>query len=300
MPNAGHQDHQDQTHPSPRSSGVNECEGEENRGDGVVRSRPFNWTQLVLDTNMKIKGIGTVQYQYTTLERSGDTELFEFSQFSSIEPIAASEPSTKSGGGDSGFHHGSTSQSIDGTCSTNSTAANTAQSAHSNAASNGSDGNDERELMSLRDLKHIMVALRNEEMTHTKLYPPGRVVHIVDTAQWDRNVSEGSVMPSNIVYNSDCGFTSNQEGFRGSGGCVGEIERSEGLEWEGDTGSGGGTFEVLRNGLSVEVICRTEESVAYEADQLTFAELQLSADMFSSHMPTQCLYKLRELFPLTT
>jgi len=104
----------------------------------------------------------------------------------------------------------------------------------------------EHERQLLRDLGHVMTTLRTDVMNHTKLYPPGRIVHIIDKRGWE-----------------ECN------------------ERATGCH-------------------SLEVVSEDQNSVAYLADQLTFSELQLSGSMFSSHMPTACLYKLRDLFPLTS
>jgi hypothetical protein len=155
----------------------------------------------------------------------------------------------------------------------------------------GSEGRSSSPATSLQDLKHIMDALRSEDMVHIKLYPPGKLVHIVDAEVWERALRTKAVDASSPhVFTASSSNMPERE-------AKGQSAPRHYSEW---IGTADDVCVVLNDGSAVEIICRTEESVAYVADQLTFSELQLSADMFSSHLPTQCLYKLRELFPLST
>lgn len=94
----------------------------------------------------------------------------------------------------------------------------------------------------LKPLLPILNHLQLSVMKSTKLFPPGRLIHIVDKVNWNNENK---------------------------------------IEYE------------------FEVIGKDQYSIAYVVDQLYFQEIQLSGNMFSSHLPTEYLLKLRNLFPLS-
>ena len=234
-----------------------------------------NLTKYILDTHERCNR-ESIHYQYATLDNSyTDMEMFEYSQYTTLEPITHMRHRAEC---NTGAH-----------CETQIEEADTMASGAS-PTSHGLDNNDRNvdssasppAPSSLRDLQHIMDCLRCEHMVLDKLYPPGRLVHIVDSDAWERDVAASAVdvVPPSASLWSDT--------------------RTDDRAWQTEVGGCGDTHVELSDGRRVEIICRSADSVAYAADQLTFAELQLSADMFSSHMPTKCLHKLRELFPLST
>jgi hypothetical protein len=79
------------------------------------------------------------------------------------------------------------------------------------------------------------------------------------------------------------------------GALVHIIDRDEWNRISSDREAGEGEGE---GGMIV--VSQDECLVAYLADQMTFNELQLSGSMFSAHLPTECLNKLRTLFPMSS
>lgn len=105
---------------------------------------------------------------------------------------------------------------------------------------------EEQRQLTLKSMRYMMNDLQ-AVMKSFKLYPPGRIIHIVDREEWNVLASGSTMRISDDLILSD------------------------------DQGS-----------------------VAYLCDQEYFSTLQLSGNMFSSHLPTDYLKKLRNLFPLTT
>lgn len=85
--------------------------------------------------------------------------------------------------------------------------------------------------------------LRSTHMVNPKLYPPGKIIHIIK---------------------------------RNAGLTSAELEQSSNVN---------------------NLIGAHGDEIAYVSDQLTFAEMQISATMFSSHMPHSVLAKVRDIFP---
>jgi hypothetical protein len=108
----------------------------------------------------------------------------------------------------------------------------------------------------LQALGYLMERLQASAMTAEKLFPPGRILHIVDREVWDTGRGRGDL------------------------GSLSEVREGEGRERL--------------------VLSEDESSVAYLCDQELFSSLQLSGKMFSAHLPTEYLTRLRRLFPLTT
>lgn len=102
---------------------------------------------------------------------------------------------------------------------------------------------EEQRQVALRSLGIVMERLQ-AKMTAPKLFPPGRIIHIVSREEW----------------NARTALT------RGDHRILGD----------------------------------DQQSVAYLSDQESFSSLQLSGNMFSCHLPTEYLTKLRQMFPLTT
>jgi hypothetical protein len=102
---------------------------------------------------------------------------------------------------------------------------------------------EEQRQVALRSLSCVMGKLQTK-MTSPKLFPPGRIIHIVSRE-----------------------------------------------EWHARTALAHGDRRILGD---------DQQSVAYLSDQESFSSLQLSGNMFSCHLPTEYLTKLREMFPLTT
>jgi hypothetical protein len=108
---------------------------------------------------------------------------------------------------------------------------------------------EEQRQETLQSLGYLMERLQTNTMTADKLFPPGRIIHIVDRDVWQAGLARGDLGPL--------------------------------LDHE-------------------QVLSEDHRSVAYLCDQEHFSSLQLSGKMFSSHLPTEYLTRLRELFPLTT
>lgn len=104
---------------------------------------------------------------------------------------------------------------------------------------------EEQRQMTLKSMRYLMNHLQGV-MKSFKLYPPGRIIHIVDREEWRSLISNSaSRAPHDFILSDD------------------------------------------------------QSHVAYLSDQEYFSTLQLSGNMFSSHLPTEYLNKLRNLFPLT-
>jgi hypothetical protein len=102
---------------------------------------------------------------------------------------------------------------------------------------------EEQRQVALRSLSYVMERLQSR-MTAPKLFPPGRIIHIVSREDWDARAT---------------------------------LPRGDPRVLGGD-----------------------QQSVAYLTEQEAFSSLQLSGNMFSCHLPTEYLNKLRQMFPLTT
>ena len=102
-----------------------------------------------------------------------------------------------------------------------------------------------------------------------KLYPAGKIIHIVHRDEWDEIEIGGFDTQS---YTTNTTNTSNTQP---------------------NTSNTYNTYNYNHHCL----IHHHGDEIAYIADQVTFGEMHISGSMFSTHLPHVCLNKLMEFFP---